>query len=124
MTKLNNSLLLEDIDRKIQDEGIRINELSFHSGFSANTYYNVKNKLEIHDSTFRVICDWLGTDIKKYRIATEEQKREFKICMVNQYCNTPLLDKIEHHSKLPDNINLWVDYDMKLNLKYAKSIKI
>lgn len=46
---------------------------------------------------------------------------ELKICIVNQYCNTPLLDKIESPYDLPEDPKDWVDFDMKLNLIYSKN---
>lgn len=45
---------------------------------------------------------------------------EFKMFMLYQYINTPLLDKIESPKDLPEHIGNYLKFDMQLNLKYSQ----
>ncbi len=48
---------------------------------------------------------------------------EFQMHLINQYCNTPILDKIDSCKELPKNVKDWVVFDAELNLKYALKIR-
>ncbi len=47
----------------------------------------------------------------------------FQIFIVQQYRNTPLIDKVESCRDLPDKVEDWIEFDMRLNMKYAKKIR-
>lgn len=49
---------------------------------------------------------------------------EFQFHLMNQYMNTPILDKINHCNELPQDFGQWIMFDCELNMKYAEKLFI
>ncbi len=53
---------------------------------------------------------------------TISKKLEFRIFILNQFVNTPLLGKISSSKELPEDVNDWIVFDMEKNLEYARKL--
>lgn len=50
-------------------------------------------------------------------------KLEYKMFIMNQYMNTPLLDKVSSYKELPENVEDYFVLDMEKNIEYFNKLK-